>query len=95
MAEIQPQEDIGFSQKHPNEKLYRLDTAAIRAPFGFFYINPDVCSLIWKGSLRFYSLDQEVLDRLPSIIERGWKSNKHSQYDRNGTGILHSSDRRP
>ena len=71
-VEIQPHEVIGFSQKHPQEQLYRLDTTAIRAPFGFFYMNPDVCSLIWKGSHIFYSLDEVARDNLPSIIERGW-----------------------
>lgn len=68
--EIPVEEVTKFSSEHPSEKFYLLNTPEM--PFGFFYVSPETCTLGWQGTLNFFSLDQEVLQRLPSYIVPGW-----------------------
>ncbi|SRR6266568_456976 len=72
-AEIKFQENSSFSEKHPQERLYQLNAAieSTHLLFGFLYVNPELSTLIWQGSLDFTLLEQEALDRLPRVIRSG------------------------
>jgi hypothetical protein len=62
-----------FSAKQPGEQFYQLNVAGEPTPFGYFYVNPEVSTLIWQGILHFSeSLDHEALMALPSHIDHQW-----------------------
>lgn len=70
-----------FSAKHPGEQFYQLNVAGEPSPFGFFYVSPDVSTLIWQGILNFSELDQEALWNLPPRIDRFMSFNSFNQSD--------------
>src|SRR5260370_6184508 len=80
-----------FAAKHAGEQFYQLNVAGVPDPFGFFYVSPDVSTLIWQGVLDFSALDDEALRGLPSLIDRQFTSFNQSDTGK-VTLILKASD---